>query len=62
MMTWIKRPDLHTEDENEMAVHWCLEDNGAARVNSEVYSVTSDETPVELVRWTGRITGEEEFK
>lgn len=62
MMTWIKRPGLRTEDENEMAVHWRLEDNGAARLNSEVQNVTIDrQTPVELVQWTGGITDKEEF-
>jgi len=58
MTSWIKRRGLRTEDENEVAVHWRLEDNGAARVNSEVQNVT----PVELVQWTGGITDEEEFK
>jgi len=62
MTTLIKRPGLRTEDENEMAVHWRLEDNGAARVNSGVQNVTIDETPVELVQWTGGITDEEELK
>jgi len=62
MTIWIKRPGLRTEDENEMAVHWRLEGNGAARVNSEVQNVTTDETLVELVQWTGGITDEEEFK
>jgi hypothetical protein len=38
MTTWIKRPDLRTED-NEMAVHWCSEDSGVARVNSEYTTV-----------------------
>ena len=62
MTTWIKRPGLRTEDENEMALHWCSEDSGAARVNSEVQNVTIDETPVEQVQWTGGIMDEEEFK
>ena len=62
MTTWIKRPGLCIEDWNEMAVHWSSEDNGAAWVNSEVQNVTTDETPVELVQWTGGIMDEEEFK
>ena len=62
MTTWIKRPGLRTEDKNEMALHWCSEDNGAARVNIEVQNVTTDETPVELVQRTGGFTDEEEFK